>query len=137
MRFLHIVVSLFLFSCSNEPNQEQIDTINAYIQEQLNVEYQEPDFSHAYKEGLLKDESIEDAKIRVKKMYQDIREYHLELKERPFNEQRDLIVPILKSQIELYEKTLAKHFELRPTEPPLTLINLLEQRRKWLKILKG
>jgi len=126
---------LLLTGCTNNPSDEQKAAVNAYIQEQLDAVTKNLDFSQGYQGSLLKGETVEQAIRRTKKTMTNIHTSLTELKEKPFSEQRPIIVRQLKAEIDLFDKTLARHFELRPTEPPTYLIAILEQRRKWLNVL--
>ena len=126
---------ILMAGCTNQPSDAQTAVVNAYIQEQLDVIAKNSDLSQGYKGSLLKGETVEQAKRRTKNTLDRIHYSLIALKEKPFSEQRNIIVKQLKAEIDLFEKTLARHFETRPTEPPTHVIAILEQRRKWLSVL--
>jgi len=135
---LLLIVFIGLAGCSEKPTPVQLEVVDRLIQEQIDIPYQEPNFSAA-KELLLKNgETVKQATERHKQLYADIHDFLVALKNKPYQDKKAWAINNLESSIDLWERTL------KSMETPLDMsdkgnkevILLFEQRKKWLAILK-
>jgi len=129
---LLLLTSLLLLGCSNGPTPAQRELVDRLIQEQIDIPYQEPNWTNAAKEMLLKNgETAKEATARTKKQYTDIHNYLITLKSKPYKDKKVWAINMLEPTIELWEATLNAS-----KQADKELILQLEQRKKWLAILK-
>ena len=134
-----LITYICLIGCSKEPTGAQLEVVDRLIQEQIDIPYKEPNWNDAAKDILSKKgETVIEATERNKKLYTDIHEFLVELKNKPYKDKKAWAVNNLESSIDLYERNI------KSMETPLDMsdkgnkevILLFEQRKEWLAILK-
>jgi len=139
IHILLIFACVCFVGCSKEPTKTQLELVDRLIQEQIDIPYKEPNWNDAAKDILSKNgETVIEATERNKKLYTDIHEFLVELKNKPYKDKKAWAVNNLELSIDLWERTI------KSMETPLDMsdkgnkevILLFEQRKEWLDILK-
>ena len=139
IHILLIFACVCFVGCSKEPTKTQLELVDRLIQEQIDIPYKEPNWNDAAKDILSKNgETVIEATERNKKLYTDIHEFLVELKNKPYKDKKAWAVNNLELSIDLWERTI------KSMETPLDMsdegnkevILLFEQRKEWLAILK-
>jgi len=126
-----LITCICLVGCSKEPTRTQLDLVDRLIQEQIDIPYQEPNFNAA-KDILLKNgETVKDATERNKKLYTEIHDFLLALKNKPYKEKKAWAVEFLEIELDGMQRT-QKTLEAQDEELEI----LIEKRKKWLSTLK-
>ena len=133
-----LITFICLIGCSKEPTRAQLEVVDRLIQEQIDIQYREPNFD-ATKDILLKNgETVEEATERNKKLYTEIHNFLVVLKNKPYKDKKEWAIKHLELTIDHWESTI------KSLEKPLDksdkgnkeVILLFEQRKEWLAILK-
>ena len=134
-----LVIHICLVGCSKEPTKAQLEIVNQLIQEQIDIPYKEPNWTNPAKENLLKHGvTAKEVTERSKKLHDEIHDFFLALKDKPYNDKKEWAISYLEPTIELWEKTV------KSSKKPLDksdkgnreVILLFEKRKEWLAILK-
>ncbi len=128
---LLLFICLGVQGCGNEPTKMQLEIVDRLIQEQIDIPYEEQNWSLA-KDILLKNgETVKEAEERNKKLYAEVHDYLVALKKKPYKDKQDWAVNMLELQIEGLERSLKAL-----KNPDDDLVKLNQQWKKWLTILK-
>ena len=126
-----LITYAFLVGCSEEPTRDQLELVDRLIQEQIDIPYKEPNFNAA-KDILLKNgETVKEATERNKKLYTEIHDFLVALKDKPYKDKQAWAINHLELTIDLWESTI-KSIQ----KPDNEIVLLHEQRKKWLAMLK-
>lgn len=126
-----LITYLGLVGCGESPTSAQLEIVNRLIQEQIDIRYEEQNWNLAKEYFLKKGQTVKEAAERNRKLYTEMHDYLIALKNKPYEEKKDWAVYMLEVQIEGAEgnlKFLGK--------PDKELILLIERWKKWLAILK-
>ena len=122
---------MVLAGCSKEPTVVQQELVDRLIQEQIDIPYQEQDWNLAKDKFAQYGETVKQAAERNKKLYTDIHDYLVALKNKPYKDKKEWAINYLVPTIDLWEKTLNS-----VEKPDEKLVLLHKQRKKWLALLK-
>ena len=97
---------LGLVGCSVEPTPTQLEIVNRLIQEQIDIPYEDQDWNIA-KDYLFKNgETVKEAAEKNKKLYTEVHNFLIALKNKPYKEKKAWAVYMLEVQIEGLEGNL-------------------------------
>ena len=126
-----LITYLCLVGCSKEPTPAQLEIVDRLIQEQIDIPYTEANWNSVKDILSANGETVNEAAERNKKLYTDVHDSLIALKNKPYKEKKIWAVSVLKGQIETFERSL-EGLE----RPDKELVLQTEQWKKWLAILK-
>jgi len=132
-RFILILaVCIGMAGCEDKPpTVEQSEIVEQLIQQNIDIPYQEPNWKLVKEKNLLKGETIKEASVRSKRIYEKIHNFLLQLKAKPYKKKKTWAIKSLTIEVELLEGALKA--SLSP-QPEITA--LMEKKKRWLKIIE-
>ncbi len=97
---------LGLVGCSEEPTTAQLAIVDQLIQKQIDIPYEDPNWGLAEDYLLKNGETVNDAAKRNKRLYTDVHEFLIKLKDKPYEDKEIWAINMLEAQIEGLEQNL-------------------------------
>lgn len=117
--------------CSKEPMVAQQELVDRLIQEQIDIPYKEQNWELVKDKLAEYGETVKQAADRNKKLYMDIHNYLIALKNKPYKDKKTWAINMLGAEIELFDAAIK-----RLEKPDEKLVLQFEQRKKWLALLR-
>ena len=129
-----LITYICLAGCSKEPTQAQLELVDQLIQEQIDIPYKQPNLDAAKDILIKKGETVKEATERNKKLYTEIHNFLVALKNKPYKDKKAWAINYLELTIDQWESTINAFDKSDKENKEIVLLH--EKRKEWLTILK-